>query len=206
MSNKAKGTAKTEIVIGTAATKLAAAVKSIQEAAQIPAQLEQSLTDYNLKVTDLETKITNLDQEYQNKKAQHEIDLGLAYKAAQKQFTTDFLNNNGLIAVVVEEDKKVREELAALKANFAQEVNNKVAAATSSIKGSYDNQVKISESEYKAKEAGNLAKIENLTAQLQFANEMANKWEKQLNDERDASVKRASAGAVQQTITTGNGK
>lgn len=205
-SNKPKGTQRSEMVIGTAATKLSAAVKSILEAAQIAPKLEESLTEYNLKVTDLEGKISSLEQEYANKRTQHEIDLGLSYKATQKEFATKFLGENGLIAVVVEEDRKVKDELTALKANFTQEVASEVAAAAGSIKSSYDQTVKVTEAEYKAKEAGNIAKIENLTSQLAFINEQANSWKEQLNSEREANVKKSANSAVHQTIATGNGK
>ena len=197
-----KGTQKTELIIGTAATKLAAAVANIKGAVETATQLEQQLTDYNLKVSDLEGKIAGLEQEYANKKQQAEIDLGLQFKAAKQNFAKSFLTENGMIAVVVEEDNKVKEELASLKKSFEDEVTKRVSAATNSIQSSVNNKIALLESEYKAKEAGNLAKIENLTAQLEFANQMAAKWEKQLNDEREASVKRASASAVNQTIQT----
>lgn len=201
-NNKPKGTQKTEAIIGTAATKLSAAVKGIQEAAQTATKLEEQLTAYNLQVSDLEGKIAGLETEYSNKKQQHEIELGLQFKAAQKQFAQSFLNENGMIAVIVEEDNKVKEELAALKQNYKQDVQAQVAAATNSIQKEVDNKIKLLESEYKAKEAGNIAEIANLKSQLAFANSMAEKWEAQLKDEREASVKRSANSAVQQTIQT----
>ena len=206
MSNKAKGTQKTEAIIGTAATKLSAAVKGIQEAAQTASKLEEQLTDYNLRVTDLEGKIGGLEQEYANKKAQQEIDLGLSYKAAQRAFASKFLDENGMIAVVVEEDKKVRNELDTLKANYEKEVASKVAAATNSINTNIENKIKLLEAEYKAKEAQNIARIENLTSQLAFANEQAKLWKESLDAEREAGVKRSANSAVHQTIGTNNGK
>ncbi len=204
--NKPKGTPKTEAVIGTAATKLSAAVKSILEAAQIAPKLEEQLTAYNLKVTDLEGKIAGLQQEYDNKKQQHEIDLGLQFKAAQRKFAEAFLTENGQIAVIVEEDKKVKEELAALKASFNDEVSKKVAAATNAIQSNVDNKIKLLEAEYKAKEAGNIAEIANLKSQLAFANDMANKWETQLNDERKASVERSKSQSATVNVAGQSGR
>lgn len=205
-NNKPKGTQKTETIIGTAATKLSAAVKGIQDAAQTATKLEEQLTTYNLQVTDLEGKISSLEQEYANKKQQHEIDLGLAYKAGQRQFAEKFLSEAGYIAVVVEEDKKVREELAALKANFEKEVSAKVAAATNSINSNVDNKIKLLEAEYKAREASNIAKIEQLTQQLEFANNMAAKWETQLNDERKASIERSKSQSATVNVAPTNGR
>lgn len=206
MSNNKKGTQKTEAIIGTAATKLAAAVKGIQEASQTAVQLEQTLTDYNLKVTDLEGKISGLEQDYQNKKAQQEFQLNLDFKTAQKQFAEKFLQENGYIAVVVEDNTKLKQDYESLKANFDKEVTSKIAAATNSIQSNVENKMKILEAEYKAKEASNLAKIEQLTQQLEFANNMAAKWEKQLNDERQASIERSKSQSATVNVNGQNGR
>lgn len=206
MSNNKKGTQKTELIIGTAASKLSAAVKGIQEASQTAVQLEQTLTDYNLKVTDLEGKITGLEQEYQNKKAQQEFQLDLDFKTSQRQFAEKFLQENGYVAVVVEDNTKLKEEYETLKANFEAEVNKKVGAATNSIQSNVDNKIKLLEAEYRAKEASNIAEIANLKSQLAFANQMAEKWETQLKEERQASVERSKSQSATVNVTGQNGR
>lgn len=205
MSNKAKGTAKTEAIIGTAATKLAAAVKSITEAASTAVQLEGQLTDYNLKVSDLEGKIGSLETEYSQKKAEKEFQLGLDYKTDRQKFAEAFLKENNMVAIVVEEDTKLRTEFNALKSEFDQKVNAEIGKARGIMENQYKNQVALNEAEYKAKEAQNLATINQLKAQLEFSEKQAELWKTSLDEERKAGVERAKASAIGQLTVGQNG-
>lgn len=204
--NKPKGTQKTEAIIGTAASKLSVAVKSIQDAAQTAAKLEESLTDYNLKVTDLEAKIASLETVYSQKKAEQDFKLQLDYKTSQKQFAEEFLKGNNMIAVVVEEDTKLRTEYEALKREFDTRLGQEIGKAKGIADNDLKNKTALMESEYKAKEAGNIAKIENLTSQLTFANQQVTLWKEALDKEREAGVQRAQAGSVGSINVTGGGK
>lgn len=193
---KAVGTAKTEQVIGSAAAKLSAAVKSANDALQSVAMFENIITEKTVQVTDLENKIANLESSYAQKTAEANFKMDLAFKTNRKQFAEQYLDENDLISVSENEYVELQQELNQLKSEF----NNKVNAEVGKAMGIKDAQVKaekaLLDAEYKAKEAGNIAKIENLEAQLKFANEQVALWKGALDEERKAGVQRAQAAAI----------
>lgn len=207
MAKKPTGTPKTETIIGTAATKLSSAVKSAKEALESVTGLEAVITENTLKVTDLENKIASLNTEYDQRNAKLAFDMDLQYKTNQKEFANQYLQEQGLIAVPVETFEKTKNELENLKKDFDSKVSAEVGKANAIKDSQMKSEKALMESEYKAKEATNLARIENLEAQLSFANEQVTMWQTALNEERKAGVERAKAASVGAVnISSGTGR
>lgn len=206
VKQKAKGTAKTEAIIGAASNKIVTATKSLNDAVSTALKLVETLDDNALKIADQEEKLSNLNTEYSNKKTQQTIDLELAYKADKKRFVDEYLTDNGLVYVEKAKYDALAESVTEWEEKFNDKVNAEVGKATGMARREAENAQKLAEANYQAKEAQNLAKIQNLEAQLQFANQQTTHWQNQLNEERKASVERAKASAVGSITVAGQGR
>lgn len=206
VKQKAKGTPKTEVIIGAASNKIVTATKSLNDAVATALKLVDTLDDNALKIADQEEKLSNLNTEYSNKKTQQTIDLELAYKADKKRFVDEYLTENGLVYVERAKYDSLEQSVAEWEEKFAEKVNAEVGKAKGMAQREAESAQKLAEANYQAKEAQNLAKIQNLEAQLKFANEQTAHWQTQLNEERKASVERAKASAVGSITVAGQGR
>ena len=206
VKQKAKGTPKTEAIIGAASNKIVTATKSLNDAVAAALKLTQTLDENALKIADQEEKLQNLQTEYANKRTQQHIDLDLAYKADQKQFAEQYLAANTLVAVEKDEYVSLQQELEELKQNFNDKVRTEVGKAEGIANSRAKAAEELAQARYEAKEAGNLAEIKNLQAQLNFANQQISVWKTQLDEERKAGVERAKASAIGTVSVTGAGK
>jgi len=206
VKQKAKGTAKTEAIIGAASNKIVNATKSLNDAVATAVKLVETLDDNALKIADQEEKLANLNNEYNNKKTQQTIDLELAYKADKKRFVDEYLTDNDLVYVEKAKYDSLEQSVAEWEQKFNEKVDAEVGKASGIAKREAENAQKLAEANYQAKEAQNLAKIQNLEAQLKFANEQTAHWQTQLNEERRASVERAKASAVGSITVAGQGR
>lgn len=199
-SNKTKkqiGSKTTEIIIGTAASKLTAATKALAEGYQQASKLGEIVEQSTLQVVQLEDQIGGLVTDYQQKKAQAEFDLDLAYKTNEKKFAEEYLQKNNLLAVGTADYSNLKNGYEDLQTNFETKVDAEVAKQKGYLTSQHQSEIKLKESEFKAKEAENVANIASLTAQLTASKaETAQAW-KQLEAERTAAIERSKHGAIQ---------
>lgn len=193
---KAKGTTKTEAIIGAASNKLVSATKNLSDAVAQALKLVETADEQALKIADNEEKLSNLQTDYANKKTQMEIDLGLEFKAGQAGFANRYLQDNGLVAVSRTENEKLKQDYQALQTEFDTKVNAEIGKAKGMAESQAKSNAALLDAQYQAKEAGNLAQIRNLESQLASVKEWNQTLQGQLNAERTASVDRAKASSV----------
>lgn len=199
---KAKGTSKTEAIIGAASNKYVTVTKALKSAVDEALKMTDLMGENALRIADQEEKLSNLNTEYNNKRTQNRIDLDLAYKADQKEFADKYLQENGLIAVEKEEYDDMISEISDLKQNFEAKVKAEVGREKAIAENRLENEKRLFEAQYQAKEAQNLARISNLESSLAFANKQADTWEKQLNAERQASIERSKSQSATVNVAT----
>lgn len=193
---KAKGTPKTEAIIGAASNKFVVARKGLQDAVAEALKLTETMDEQALKIADNEEKLQNLQTEYSNKKTQQEIELGLAFRAGAKEFADKYLRDNHMIAVSIEEYDETRSQLTEFKEKFDERLNAEVGKAKGMAESQAKNAAEVARLTYEAKEAQNIAEIKNLQSQLNSVKEWNQTLQNQLNAERSASVDRAKAASV----------
>jgi len=191
-----KGTKATEVVVGTAAVKLNQAVKSLQEAVAQAGNLEETITGHVLKAEELEGRISDLQNTYENNKKQMAFDMDLEYKSNQKAFAEKYLSTTGLTAVPTEAWEGVNAELNHIKTEFNNRVNSEVGKVRGQLQASFDQDKRILELNFQAKEADNNAKISQKDQQIAFLEKQAASWEAALNAERQAGIERARASSI----------
>lgn len=188
---KAKGTKVTEGIIGAASSKIVMATKSLNDAVTTALKLTETFDENALKIADQEEKLENLSNEYSNKRTQNKIDLDLAYKADKVGFANQYLTENSLVAVGKSEFIALNNKLEEWEKTFDSKVNAEIGKAKGMADSKLVSEKALLDAQFQAKEAQNIAKINNLEFQLQSAVKQSDSWEKQLNAERQASVEKS---------------
>lgn len=167
-AKKAVGNKTTEVIIGTASTKLIAAVAGLGAAVEAANKLPEVIQDYTLRVTDLEDKIGGLDQEFKNKVAQNQIEIKQAFERDRETFVSGWLQSKGLTTISATEVSELRDAVENATTNQETAVKNAEARAIGIEKSNSANALKIANLEHEKKEADNLATIKQQQQQITF--------------------------------------
>lgn len=198
-----KGTQKSESILGTAAVKLANGLKSFDEMTETIAQLPQQIADNLLVIADQETKIAEQALTLKNNIAQNKIELDQAYQRDKASFVTGWLQENNKVAIDQDELEELRDELSKAEDATAAEVKKEVGAITGILTARFNAEKRELELTFKAQEAQNVAQLAQATEKIKFLEGQVESWRTALDKERDASVQRAQASSINQTITSG---
>lgn len=207
VKKKTVGNKTTEVIVGSAAAKLNSAYKSLKDALTEADKLEDKVQESTLKLTDLEQKISETALELNNRIAQNKVELELAYKADKRVLAEQYLSENSLISVSKEEYDNLETKYSNLRADFDKELNAAVGKQKGILNSDYDNKVKMNELEYKAKEAGNMAALQQKDTEINSLKEQIRSLEKMIEANRNAEVERAKASSIGTlNVGTGNGR
>lgn len=191
-----KGNKTTELIIGSAAAKVEAAVKSLLNVAPEVAKLQTTINQSTLEVVNLEDKIGSLKQDYANKVAQNKIEIEQQFKADEKAFVDNWMRSNGMTCLPAADLSRMKTDLTEATQNVQETVNKAVNAATSAMKKDHDNATAMAKLEFEKKEADNKASIVQLTDKVEFLEEQVSYWKQALEEERKAGVERAKASSI----------
>lgn len=186
----------TEAVLGQASASLKKGVIELKAATGVLETLETKAEELTLTIVSKEEKIKELDVVYAEKARQHDVEFGLKVKEDTLKTVKEVLALHKLMTIPEQELEDLRKGLSDCETEQDTRVKAEVAKASGAIAGNYDQRVKLLEAEYRAKEAGNLARIENLTSQVESYKHSIEEWKGQLDAERKASVERAKAGSI----------
>lgn len=198
-----KGTQKSEAIIGAAVVKLGTGLKAFSEMVGEIDKLEERVQDNLLIISDQETKIAEQAQLLKNNIAQNKIDLDQAYQRDKATFVTEWLQENRKVAIDQDELEELRDELSEAETATAAEVKKEVGAITGILSSKFNAEKRELELTFKAQEAENVAKLAQANEKIKFLEEQVASWRGALDKEREASVQRAQASSINQTITSG---
>lgn len=199
------GNKTTETIIGTAATKLAQATKSILEAVTAADGINKLIEEGTLKVVNLESQIEELKITLAQEKKNSAIDLELAFKAKEDEMVNKYLESRKMAIIESSVLAKTISEHNSLKSEFDQKVFVEVAKSNAILRKDHENSLQILNLQHQNKEAANNAEITQLKAQNAFLTEQVNSWKAALEAERAASVERSKASSIQ-TLNVGTTK
>lgn len=200
-----KGTPKTEVIMGTAASKLAAGMKALNETVIELGTMTEKIEENALIIANQEAEIASKEQELKNKIAQDKIELQQAYDSNRKTFVEQWLREKNFIMMDQLALTKLEQELLAAQDGNEEEKKKEIAIITNSMKSAHANELKTKELEFKATQAESNAKLTQMAEKIKFMEEQVASYRKQLDEEREARVKVAQASTIQQTFT-GSGK
>jgi hypothetical protein len=201
-----KGTAKTEVVIGASVIALTKTVNALKETFMKVDGLVKQAEDLSLEIADKEANISQLDVDFKEKRRELEVSLDIEMKAKKDSIVEAHLTKEGKVAVASAEFDAIRQAHATLTAEFNTNVAKEVAKAVAIAKSNFEQEARISEANFKAKEAENTFKITSLDAQLKAALEDSKAWRTALEQEREAGIKRAQAASIGSVNLTGAGR
>ncbi len=191
-----KASVATEQILGQAAQQITKAVSELTSATATIGKLTEQSEQLTLLVANKEDAIKALAVEFAEKERQLKVDLDLSFRANTEKVVTEHLTSNGKVAISASELKDLRTELDSAKSGAEALVKKEVAIVASTLKSSYENEIKLIHSENKAIAAENAAKLGSLTTQNEFLEEQVTKLYGQLDAERSAGTERAKAGSI----------
>lgn len=191
VKKKVTGNKTTELIIGTAASKLTAGITALQATVEAIGQLEEKAKQNTLVLLEQEDKLGALAQELTNTKAQNKYEIELAYKTDKRAFVDAFLKENDLMTVNEAEWLAMEKKLEDSEKATTDAVNKAVGAVTSSLKAEHASAIKVAQLEHEKKEAANTAEINQLKLQNQFLTDQMNHWKSMLEKQMQAETERA---------------
>lgn len=200
-----RGTKTTEIIIGAASSKLETGLKALIGVVDEVAKLDSKISENTLLISDLEDKIAAKEVELKNSIAQNKIELQQAYDSDRQGFVRAWVMEKGYEVVEAASLAQLKADLAAAKADTEAQIKAQVAIVTNTLNRNHESAKKEYELEFKAKEAQTAAALAQKDDKIKFLEDQVASWQKALNDEREAGVKRAQAGAIQTLNVGGNG-
>lgn len=196
VTKKPVGNKTTEVILGSAAAKIQAAVVSLNSAIEVVGKLDEKANESVLQVSNLEDKIGALTQDLANKTAQNKIEVEQAYNADKEAFVDKYLHERKLETIDANELEELKDKVARAEENTANAVRSAVGTAVGIEQSKSASALKIAELGFAAKEAQNTAEINQAKSQIKFLEEQVQMWKGALDDERKAGVERSKAGAV----------
>lgn len=191
-----KTSASTEIIFGQGAQQINKAVAELSNATQTITKLVSQVEDLSLQISNKEAQIAELGVQYGEKARQAEVEFTLNIKANQDKVVNEVLTSNGMESINSNELKALRQELATTKAGVNAEIEKQVGVITTSLKTTFENDLRFIQSENKAVAAENASKIGVLAEKNKFLEEQVVKLYQQLDAERAASIERAKASSI----------
>jgi hypothetical protein len=193
---KPVGSAKTELIIGSAVAGLNNALKAFTSATSTIDKFQEQVDQLTLIHTELETKIENLEQEKKNKIAQNNLDLKIAYDTDRAKFAADYATSMRSTIVETSVFEQMKSKIIKLESEFKAEVDNAIKGIQAAAEAKALADMNLYKAERSAEEAETKAELKSLQARLDAATKEIESWKKALEDERSASVERAKAGAI----------
>lgn len=193
---KRKGTANTETIIGAAATKLSAAVKSANEAIAKVTEIEQTIADNTLMITDQEMRIDELKTQFVQEKEKMQFDLQMEFQREERGYVDNYLRTHGMTTVEQGKLDELTDELARLKASYDNDLAAAVKSAEDRGRKEYMAQLQLDKATRDAADAETKATIKQQALHIAELNKQIDMWREQLTAERNASTERAKASAV----------
>lgn len=191
-----KATKTTEVILGSAALKLQAAVQALTKGTEEISKLTETADEYTLKIGVMQDELSELEQRKKNEIAQTKIDVQLAFDQNRQEYVEKYAQEKGLLLVDETQWNDVNQELSTIKREFDANVQKQVSAAVASAKKEAEMQLALAKLEYEKKEADNAANIKQLQMQNAFLEKQVSDWQKALEAERQAGVERQKASAI----------
>jgi hypothetical protein len=198
-----KGSANTEVVIGSAAQLIKKSVDGLRTAVETVNKLGEQAENYQGLIAQKEARVAELDIEYKEKRRAAEVELEVSIKQDETKVVAAILERQGKIAISQEELVDLRNKSSKGEAEVKAEIQKAVGEVTGRLTKQHESELKLKEAEVKATAAESVAKIQNLEMQVSFLKDQVDSWKNALDAERSASVERSKANAVG-SINLGN--
>jgi hypothetical protein len=192
-----KGTVKTEVILGTAVSKLGSGVKFLAEMMSEINKLEEKVNENVLLISDQEDKITTKALELKNTIAQNKIELQQMYESDKKAFVQLWLNDNNYIVMDREALTKMEQELEGAEDAAKKDMDRELAILRNTLTSKHASEKREYELEFKAKEAETKAALNQKDEKIKFLEEQVGKWQTAAAEAQKANVEIAKAGSIQ---------
>ncbi len=198
-----KTSASSDQILVGAATNFKKALNELEGGFAAIKGLGDQVETLQATIASKEDNIKQLDVDYTEKKRQAEVDLSLTIKANQANAVDAILLSQNKVAIDKNEYNKIQTSLTTLQSDFDKKISEETSKAYGKINSEFKQKEALLESEFARKEADNKARIGSLETLNESLREQVNMLRMMLDNEREASIKRAQAqGSVNLTVPT----
>lgn len=190
----------------TNASKVTKASLALQKVANDLVAASESYEDLVVKTELKKLELDKIESQFVEKQRAAEVDLEISVKENAFAIINKVLTDQKKIAIDGTELHNLRTELDTLKNEFEKNVRAEVGKAVGMEKNRADHALKEKELEYQAKEAQNIATISSQGERLDMFQDQIEKYEKQIQEERNARVEEAKARGTGTPVSVTTGK
>lgn len=192
--------AQREVVIGAAAKALETAAVTVKELLD---NLRGNVADLGLKIEEKQLSLNGLEQQYAEKDRQAQVNLALNIQEKGLVAAEEVLGKQNKVSIDKMELTGLKAEVNKLKADYTKDLQSATEIVVKQEKAKWDNEKALLQAQHKQEQAENTAAIKGAELQVKMLADQAAMLTKQLNDERDAGVRRM-AGIAAPVVNVGN--
>lgn len=193
---KKKGTAATELIIGSAASNIRKSLTALGDAVKTVESLGDKAEEMQGLIAQREDRIKELDVTFAETKRQKQVELDLKVKEDEQKVVNDVLAKNNLVAIPQDELNAIKANLTKATNEMQSEISKAVHSATAAMKKEHEAAAALTAAQNETKEAANKAKLDTFESKVKFLEEQVEMWKGALDAERQAGVERAKASSV----------
>jgi len=174
------------VKLNKATTALQKVVDELNSSSDIYSDLVQNIELKNAELGKLETT-------FEEKEREMKADLVLRAKENERVLVSEVLNKQGKVSIDSSELISLQEELAEIKASFADKVKSEVGKAVGMANSKHQSELREKDLGFEARTASMQAALENAAEKIDVLNNQVTDYKTQIAEDRHARVQEAQA-------------
>lgn len=189
---KPVGNTTTEVLIGSAASKLETAVKSLLSSMDSITDMERKSEQLTLLIVNKEQQIEELDSIYKQKEDTKKYELDLFSKQYPEQLLESYLNNTNQVVL----SKRAYNELVSTSKEFDTKLKQEIGSLEGVLTERFNNELKTNALMNEKTNAELAAKLQQKDSEISLYQHTISRLEQEIKDARELTRSVAESGKI----------
>lgn len=189
---KPVGNTTTEVLIGSAASKLETAVKSLLSSMDSITDMERKSEQLTLLIVNKEQQIEELDSIYKQKEDTKKYELDLFSKQYPEQLLESYLNNTNQVVL----SKRAYNELVSTSKEFDTKLKQEMGSLEGVLTERFNNELKTNALMNEKTNAELAAKLQQKDSEISLYQHTISRLEQEIKDARELTRSVAESGKI----------
>lgn len=189
---KPVGNTTTEVLIGSAASKLETAVKSLLSSIDSITDMERKSEQLTLLIVNKEQQIEELDSIYKQKEDTKKYELDLFSKQYPEQLLESYLNNTNQVVL----SKRAYNELVSTSKEFDTKLKQEMGSLEGVLTERFNNELKTNVLMNEKTNAELAAKLQQKDSEISLYQHTISRLEQEIKDARELTRSVAESGKI----------
>lgn len=186
------GNITTEILVGSAATRLESAAKSILNAMDSISDMEKKCEELSLMILNKESQVSELDNIYKQKEETKKYELDLLSKQYPEQLLNEYLNKTDQVVV----SKRNLTELKAISLDFDNRLRKEIQDVNEHLENKFKNELQTANLVSEKETAELKAKLQQKDSEITMYSNTIKRLEQEVREARELTKAVAEAGKI----------